>query len=649
MNQKDRGRKQIQDSTFLGLLDDRSPALQQCLGFPQGNMELGVWNSPIGFRGYCQGELQSPILLGFRNTWEYFRILLMIQQEYSQIQWWFQTRSAVLQICTGAVLIPYPTTFAATSPSHLKSFLRQIEDLNSQKKEESSNKRSPFELILNQLRRKKSVVERRQRVSVSRFFKSSDNNDKAAKNEVVTKESERNDADKEGNEEDEMSSVDGELCSVAGWGRVKHFLQKLGKKADRQHLTLGSCGLTATDLLELASLLAFLPELQELDLSWNDFIGGALKALTVHLQHVSHLKNLKLSNCRLTAEDVTALGEALGFIPHLEELELSWNSYLGGNLSCFTHYFQPGCKITALHLVDLGLTAADAKALGESLKVLPNLELLDLSVNKHFADGLCDFAPQLNHTTRLKVLKMHLCGLRQDSIHILGEVFNFLTCLETLDLSCNKELAGSFKDGASHLASLKKLQSLDLHLCCLNQEDMEALTQVIPLLSELEILDLSANKNIGGCAEQMFSRLRFLPKLKRVLLNSCGISEDAYHSLVSLMNLVNLKQLDLTYNDTVEDEGWDHFFKNANTLKDLTELDISLRPSTRRDCTPWFSSLKTFLTGTSALRELGLHRWLLSGLQSASLETISKSHNIKVHFDFSEPAQKEQHVSVDVA
>ncbi|XP_039616977.1 leucine-rich repeat-containing protein 31 [Polypterus senegalus] len=580
-----------------------------------------------------------------------------------------------------------------------------MERADSQKKEESSNKRSPFELILNQLRRKKSVVERRQRVSVSRFFKSSDNNDKAAKNEVVTKESERNDADKEGNEEDEMSSVDGELCSVAGWGRVKHFLQKLGKKADRQHLTLGSCGLTATDLLELASLLAFLPELQELDLSWNDFIGGALKALTVHLQHVSHLKNLKLSNCRLTAEDVTALGEALGFIPHLEELELSWNSYLGGNLSCFTHYFQPGCKITALHLVDLGLTAADAKALGESLKVLPNLELLDLSVNKHFADGLCDFAPQLNHTTRLKVLKMHLCGLRQDSIHILGEVFNFLTCLETLDLSCNKELAGSFKDGASHLASLKKLQSLDLHLCCLNQEDMEALTQVIPLLSELEILDLSANKNIGGCAEQMFSRLRFLPKLKRVLLNSCGISEDAYHSLaeaisqlpqleclhlswnkciggnlhvllnvlpstsflhvlqlsscnltgkdmtnlVSLMNLVNLKQLDLTYNDTVEDEGWDHFFKNANTLKDLTELDISLRPSTRRDCTPWFSSLKTFLTGTSALRELGLHRWLLSGLQSASLETISKSHNIKVHFDFSEPAQKEQHVSVDVA
>uniref|UniRef100_A0A8C4S301 Leucine rich repeat containing 31 n=1 Tax=Erpetoichthys calabaricus TaxID=27687 RepID=A0A8C4S301_ERPCA len=580
-----------------------------------------------------------------------------------------------------------------------------MERADSQKREESSNKRSPFELILNQLRRKKSVVERRQRVSVTRFFKTSDNNDKAARNEVVTKESERNDADKEGNEEDEMSSVDGELCSVAGWGRVKHFLQKLGKKADRQHLTLGSCGLTATDLLELASLLAFLPELQELDLSWNDFIGGALKALTVHLQHVSRLKNLKLSNCRLTAEDVTALGEALGFIPHLEELELSWNSYLGGNLSCFTHYLQPGCKITVLHLVDLGLTAVDAKALGESLKVLPNLELLDLSVNKHFADGLCDFAPQLSHTTRLKVLKMHLCGLRQDSIHILGEVFNFLTCLETLDLSCNKEVAGSFKDGATHLASLKKLQSLDLHLCCLNQEDMAALTQVIPLLSELEMLDLSANKNIGGCAKQMFSRMRFLPKLKCVLLSSCGISEDAYHSLadaisqlprleclhlswnkciggnlhvlldvlpstaslhvlrlsscnltdkdltnlVSLMNLVNLKQLDLTYNDTVEDEGWDHFFKNANTLKDLTELDISLRPSTRRDCTPWFSSLKTFLTGTSALRELGLHRWLLSGLQTASLETFSKSHNIKVHFDFSEPAQKEQHAPVDVA
>lgn len=38
-----------------------------------------------------------------------------------------------------------------------------------------------------------------------------------------------------------------------GWGRVRVFLQRLGKKADSRNLRLAHCDLTATDLLELGS------------------------------------------------------------------------------------------------------------------------------------------------------------------------------------------------------------------------------------------------------------------------------------------------------------------------------------------------------------------------------------------------------------
>jgi len=64
-----------------------------------------------------------------------------------------------------------------------------------------------------------------------------------------------------------------------------------------------------------ASLLPFLPQLEVISLSWNGCVGGTLKALTVHLHHVNLLKVLRLSNCRLTAEDVTSLGT--GFHLHL--------------------------------------------------------------------------------------------------------------------------------------------------------------------------------------------------------------------------------------------------------------------------------------------------------------------------------------------
>lgn len=47
------------------------------------------------------------------------------------------------------------------------------------------------------------------------------------------------------------SRDDSEISSVVEWGRVKQFVQKLGKTPDSQSLSLSHCDLTATDLVEL--------------------------------------------------------------------------------------------------------------------------------------------------------------------------------------------------------------------------------------------------------------------------------------------------------------------------------------------------------------------------------------------------------------
>lgn len=58
----------------------------------------------------------------------------------------------------------------------------------------------------------------------------------------------------------------------------------------------------------LVALLPFLPDLEELDISWNDFIGGTLHLITQQMHLVSKLKILRLGSCRLTTDDVRALG-----------------------------------------------------------------------------------------------------------------------------------------------------------------------------------------------------------------------------------------------------------------------------------------------------------------------------------------------------
>lgn len=56
-----------------------------------------------------------------------------------------------------------------------------------------------------------------------------------------------------------------------------------------------------------------------------------------------------------------------------------------------------------------------------------------------------------------------------------GTALQHLAELRKLDISCNREIGGGFKDSAAHLASLKNLEVLDLHQCCVTEEDMTVL------------------------------------------------------------------------------------------------------------------------------------------------------------------------------
>ncbi|NWU97546.1 LRC31 protein, partial [Upupa epops] len=468
-------------------------------------------------------------------------------------------------------------------------------------------------------------------------------------------------------------------------------MQKLGRIPNSKNLDVNNCALSAADVTELASLLPFLPELEELSLSWNGCVGGTLKALTVHLHHVNLLKVLRLNNCRLTAEDVISLGEASEIVSQLEVLDLSWNSNIGGKLSLLTKKLQKVCKLKLLKITDCNLTAKDGESLAEILNVIPNLEVLDLSINKHIGCSMKVIAQDLKNVPGLKELNLHMCGLKQDSLQGLDTALQHLAELRKLDLSCNKEIGGGFKDFAAHLASLKNLEVLDLHQCCVTEEDMTILSQVIPLLSSLQEVNLSSNKNVGVSYDPLLARLRFLPKLKSVAVSNCGLGEESFSLLaeaalhlpeleildlswnkcvggnlklllgalklateiqvlrLSSCNLVaedlvlltlltqdghlaRLQKLDLSYNNSISDEGWAMFCQGLTMFKELSELDVSLRPSSHRACGKWFSELLAALTELPALAELGLQRWGLSELQRRQLESFNQDNRRNISF-----------------
>ncbi|KAM4606460.1 leucine-rich repeat-containing protein 31 isoform 1-T1 [Polymixia lowei] len=542
---------------------------------------------------------------------------------------------------------------------------------------DSGQRRSPLDLIMNQIRRKRTAADRK---SSGRFLS------RASDRGGIPEDRETEDREERAEGSGVVEPVESERD--AGWGRLCVFLQRLGKKADSRTLNLTHCDLTATDLLELATLLQCLPQLEEMDLSWNELIGGSLRALTSHLQHVGGIRTLRLCSCRLNADDITALGEALMCVPLLEILDLSWNVGVGGGaLQGLLGKLHPAVR--ELHLVGCQLTAGDATALGGIVSSLPRLCVLDVSCNLLLAEesaGIGELATSLCHASSLTALRLQACGLTSNSLDALGGSLRYLPSVHELDLSCNKGVAGGLSRLTFHLVHLTHLENLDLHLCCLTHTDLESLIKVLPSLPELTDLDLSSNKEVGGVVHSLVSALP-LSQMRHLPLNSCSLNEESFTALALVVPylrivdvswckvvggrlallldalqpsiiqelrlsscqlttddlhhlaaackrgcLSSLRLLDLSYNAPLGEEGLAALFR-AGGLDSLEDIDLSLRPLTSAPSKAWLPCLLSALPRLPALTRLAMQRWTLSAQARDQLNHSLRKRNVQLEWD----------------
>ncbi|XP_011486939.1 leucine-rich repeat-containing protein 31 isoform X2 [Oryzias latipes] len=428
---------------------------------------------------------------------------------------------------------------------------------NPQGRDGASQRRSPLDVLMSQIRKKRS-----DRKPLGRFLSWTSERTGIPEDEPDCR------------EENRPSPAPAEGEGDVGWGRVCAFLQKLGRKADSRSLSLSHCDLTATDLLELASLLQSLPQLEEVDVSWNDLIGGSLTAITSHFQLVGGVRTLRLCGCRLDGED--------------------------------------------------------AAALGASLCSLPSLRELDLSCNKHLSGGLSHLTFHLAHVAHLESLDLHLCALTRADLEALIQALPTLTALTQLDLSSNMEVGGVVHPLVSSLP-LTQMRRLPLNSCSLSQESFTALTLAVP---HLRSVDVSWCKVVGGRLALLLDALQ--PSvIVELRLSSCRLSADDLHHLAAVCrrgSLSSLRVLDLSYNDSVADDGWSAVFA-AGGLASLEDLDLSLRPSASASCSAWLPALIHALPQMPALTRLALQRWTATSQERRRLIHGTKTRALLVDWD----------------
>ncbi|XP_019616598.1 PREDICTED: protein NLRC5-like [Branchiostoma belcheri] len=339
-----------------------------------------------------------------------------------------------------------------------------------------------------------------------------------------------------------------------------------------------------------------LPNLEEIDLSHNNISDEALSGLVEGLGSCQYLKKVKLDY-----NSLSTWGDFLPFLPNLEEINLSYNNIRDEALSGLAKGLFSSESLTTVNLThneisnkgalllllqgrhkQLQLTIGMNEISGDLVSLLCNLRdtsevtKLDLMKNRYLCTSdvhlLLQFLPQLpnlqelalcvscqgeeeaEHINQLygvrhllKKLKLKDCSL-ENMIKLSTQMFQHLTLLEAIDLSNNAisdEAVPGLVEGLGSCQNLKKVN--------FNYNRLHNRGDFLPPLPNLEEIDLIGNVISDEAVPGLAGGLVSCQKLKKVHLSENKMS-DVGELINTFINLPILTRVDIAFN-SIRDES----------------------------------------------------------------------------------------------
>ena len=338
-----------------------------------------------------------------------------------------------------------------------------------------------------------------------------------------------------------LPSIDLTVKSLSSSGHIPVVPVMCGAWREQEVLDVRECEFSKQDVTTIAeaSRHSRLPSVKEINLSKNKNTSGHIDSLLS--SNWQSLQKLNMWDCNLTVEDIRVLGEAnrKGYLPSLQEVNLSFNRTLSGQLALLLNHTWPALQV--LYLQYCNLTVEDIRALGEANRkgYLPSIHEVDLSENKALSGQL---ALLFTHTWPvLQKLNLQYCYPTVEDIRALVEANRkgYLPFLQMLDLTGNldttviPDLTGILGlTGNNKALSYKALftlpwpvlQKLKLKACNLTVEDIRALGEANRkgYLPSVHALDMSDNTRLYGQLTLLLTHT--WPVLQELHLGSCDLT-----------------------------------------------------------------------------------------------------------------------------
>ena len=343
--------------------------------------------------------------------------------------------------------------------------------------------------------------------------------------------------------------------------------------------------LSKQEAYTLAALLSNCTELEILNMASNDMkVEDAIRVFK-SMKNISTLKTIDISCCDISDLAANSIAEVFANNKQLKKIDISWSNVRPlGSIKIF------GGMKNLLNLIKLNVSSnriADKEAYEDTEsfteKLVPIVSRISHLTTKSITHKAVQcLASVIDHNLNLQELDMGDLELDPEQAVLIFKSMKNITKLTKLDISGSSLTNNAAKLLASILSHNISLQMLYLRSCSLQTEGAKELFNAIRNHSCLICLNIIKNYNVGdqSVIQCLASILENKSNLQYLHIGGLYLhSKEIIFILKSIKNLINLVELDISYND-INNEAADILasvlLRNIN-LQSLVLTDCSLQ------------------------------------------------------------------------
>ena len=363
-----------------------------------------------------------------------------------------------------------------------------------------------------------------------------------------------------------------------------------------EELNLSNLQLMTKDFSTIANSMKWLVHLKNLNISNNKITADNIGDI---LSHNTKLEHLNLSSLSLCLKDFMIIALKMKTISNLKSLDISRNdahictiafdgSSESTNTDSIAALFSNNTNLENLNLSYLNLNAKDFIYIATTLNKMPKLRKLNISNDDIDDSATGAIVTLLNHIVDLEMLDMSAIRLREINVIQVAKALQKRSKLTKLRICCDDENTYDVVDAITaifpHNSNLKDIElngdvieASRLVWCdSIHIKEADTATAFLSNCTKLEVFDMSSVKMEATDAIRVFKSMKNTSTLKTFYIYNCNYCDEAANSIAEVLaNNKQLKEIDISHS-CIRPLGAIKIFSGMKNLHNLIELDVSV-------------------------------------------------------------------------